>query len=59
MLATIYISTKVIRYKTNQNEGHPSYDHGFKRNTFLVDLHKLCLRTDFLLDPSTIQCLLR
>ena len=27
------------RYMANQNDGHPSYDHGLKRNTFLVDLH--------------------
>ena len=27
------------RYMANQNDGHPSYDHGLKRNTFLADLH--------------------
>ena len=29
----LYISIKVIRYMTNQNDGHPSCDHGLEYHT--------------------------
>ena len=38
-LAMVYMSIEVIRYKTNRNEGHPSYDHGLKHDTSSTDLH--------------------
>ena len=41
------------RYMANKNDGHPSYDHGLKRNTFLADLHWSALRTDFHPNLST------
>ena len=39
----------------NQNDGHPSCDHGFKHNTSLVDPHWSALRIGFHLNPSTMQ----
>ena len=33
------IQIEAIKCKGNQNDGHPSYDHGLKFNTFLADPH--------------------
>ena len=38
-LAMVYISIGVIRYEADQNDGHPSYDHGLKHNTPSTNLH--------------------
>ena len=36
----------------NRNDGHPSYDHGLKHSTSLVDPRWSALRIGFHLDPS-------
>ena len=51
-LAMIYISIRVIMYEANRNDGHPSCDHGLKRNTSSVDLCYLGLRTNLQLNTS-------
>ena len=33
------IFVKVIRYMANQNDGHPSCNHGLKCNTSSIDPH--------------------
>ena len=58
-LAMVYMSIGVIRYKANQNEGHPSYDHDLKHDIFLANLHRSGLRIDFYLDMSIMLVPLR
>ena len=45
----------MIRYMANRNNGHPFYDHGLKRKTFLVDPRWLAQRIGFHLIPSSMQ----
>ena len=47
-----------IRYKDNQNDGHPSFDDDLKRNTFLANPRWLALKIGFHLGQSTMQPLL-
>ena len=45
----------ITRYVANQNDGHPSCNHGFKHNTSSTDLYWSALRIGFHIDPSTMQ----
>ena len=38
-LATDYVSKGNNKVMANQNDGHPSYDHGLKHSTSLADPH--------------------
>ena len=58
-LAMVYMSTRVIRYKANRNEGHPFYDHDLKHDISLANLHRLGLRIDFYLDMPIMLAPLR
>ena len=51
----LHIYTNVIRYRANLNDGHPSFDHGLKCNTYSIDPHWLALRIGFHLNPLARQ----
>ena len=57
-LVIVYMSTRVIKYNANRNEGHPSYDHDLKHDISLANLHWSGLRTDFYLDMPIMLVLL-
>ena len=57
-LAMVHMSIRVIKYKDDWNEGHPSYDHDLKHDISLANLHWSGLRTDFYLDMPIMLVLL-